>query len=118
MDDVNKVTAKPPGFGTLLAISFGLFNVGFIIEQAVRWTDSLLGFLSGIKFVYASALVWAVFVLPWSLMIAALYRWQKWQRSRASWILAPAVVMLLYSLGITSARISSGLESLREVYSN
>lgn len=110
MNEENTVSARPLGFAALLAVSFGLFNVGFIIEQTLRWSDPLQGFLSGLKIAYISAVGWAIFVLPWSLMIAVMYRWQKWQRYRTYWILAPSFVMaclLVASLVIESPRATS-----------
>jgi hypothetical protein len=35
-------------FGLLLLISFALFNLGYIVDQAVRWSDHAQGFLNGV----------------------------------------------------------------------
>lgn len=99
MDDVNKVIAKPLGFAALLAISFGLANVGSIIEQMIRTTNLLHGFVIGLFQVFIYGFVWVLYVLPWSLLIEGLYRWRKWQRFRTYWMLAPAFIITAIPVG-------------------
>jgi hypothetical protein len=99
MDDINKETAKPLGFGALLAIPFGLANLGSIIEQTVRWTNPLHGFVIGLFHVFIYGFVWVLFALPLSLLIESLYRWRKWQRFRTHWVLAPAFIITAIPLG-------------------
>ncbi|MCX6995696.1 MAG: hypothetical protein NTV49_01080 [Kiritimatiellaeota bacterium] len=95
--------AKPERlhFGLLLLISFALFNIGPIIDQTIRWTDHLHGFINGVFHILMFGIAWYIYILPWSLVIFALYRWRKWKRFRTHWVLAPvllAVATTLWSL--------------------
>ena len=40
-------------FGLLLLISFILFNIGPIIDQTIRWTNHLHGFINGVFHIMA-----------------------------------------------------------------
>ena len=82
-------------FVKLLLISFGLCAGSFVIEQTLRWSDPLDGFLSGLIMVFVVGINWCVLILPWSLAIWGIYHWRNWQRFRTHWVLAPAVVQAL-----------------------
>lgn len=88
-----------PHFGLLLLISFTLFNIGYLVDQTVRWSDHGQGFLNGVCHILFLGLEWCFTLLPWSLVVFALYRWRKWQRFRTQWVLAPAVLVLFATLG-------------------
>jgi len=87
-------------FGHILLISFVVYSLGYIIDQTVRWTDHLRGFMNGVlQSTVPFGFQWCILVLPWSVMIFALYRWRKWRRFRTHLVLAPAVVWLIVSIG-------------------
>jgi hypothetical protein len=86
-------------FGLLLLFSFVLFNLGYIVDQTIRWTDHYNGFANGMLHVMMFGPVWCIYILPWSLIIFALYRWRKWRQLRSLLILAPAVLALLAVIG-------------------
>lgn len=86
-------------FALLLLVSFTLVNLGYIIDQTIRWSDHVIGFYNGVVHVIFIGIAWCFWFLPWSLIIFALYRWRKWTRFRALWVLAPAVLVLLSILG-------------------
>lgn len=86
-------------FGLLLLISFALFNLGYIVDQAVRWSDHVQGFFNGVVHILFFGIAWCFSLLPWSLIVFALYRWCGWKRHRAQWVLAPAVLVLLAMIG-------------------
>ena len=82
---------KPLHFVLALIVSFLLFNLGFIVDQTFRWSNPVEGFINGVLHMAFMGLAWCFFLLPWSLIIFALYRWRKWQRHRTAWLLAPAI---------------------------
>lgn len=86
-------------FGMLLIISFALFNLGHIVAQTLRWTDHFQGFLNGVFHIMVFGIVWCFSLLPWSLIVFGLYRWRSWKRFRTQWVLAPAVLVLLATIG-------------------
>ena len=90
---------KSPHFGLLLLISFALFNLGYIVDQTIRWSDHVQGFLNGVIHILFFGGAWCFYLLPWSLIIFGLYRWRRWKRFRTQWILAPAVLMFLATIG-------------------
>jgi hypothetical protein len=86
-------------FGLLLLISFALFNLGYIVDQTVRWSDHAQGFLNGVIHILFFGIAWCFYLLPWSLIVFGLYRWRGWKRFRTQWVLAPAVLVLLATIG-------------------
>jgi len=86
-------------FGLLLLISFVLFNFGYIVDQTVRWSDHAHGFLNGVFHIFFFGIAWCFYLLPWSAVMFALYRWRKWQRFRTQWVLAPAALVLIATIG-------------------
>lgn len=90
---------KRLNFGLLLLISFALFNLGYIVDQTVRWSDHVHGFMNGVVHILFFGIAWCFYLLPWSLVVFALYRWRKWERFRTQWILAPALLVLLATIG-------------------
>ena len=73
----------------LLLISFAVFNLGYIIDQTIRWTNHLEGFLNGVFHIVFMGLAWCIWCLPMTLVILAVYRWRRWRRFRTHWVLAP-----------------------------
>jgi hypothetical protein len=90
---------KPIHFGLLLLISFVIFNLGYVVDQTVRWSDHLQGLMNGVFHVMFFGIAWGIYLLPWSLIVFALYRWRKWKRFRTHWVLAPAALALIASAG-------------------
>lgn len=82
-------------FGMLMLISFLLFNLGYVVVQTIRWSNHLHGFMNGVYHFVYNGMTWVIFLLPWSLLVFALYRWRKWKRFRSQWVLAPAVAGML-----------------------
>lgn len=92
-------TLKQLRGGLLLLLSFAVFNLGYIVDQTIRWSHPLHGLINGVFHILAHGMIWCLFFLPWSLGVIALYRWRKWKRFRTHWVLAPAVLVLLTSIG-------------------
>ena len=86
------------GFVKLLLISFALWTGSFIIEQTIRWSDALQGFVCGLFHIFFLGFSWAVLILPWSLVIGGLYKAFEWQRFRSHWILTPSMAALAFTL--------------------
>jgi hypothetical protein len=86
-------------FGLLLLISFALFNLGYIVDQTVRWSDHAQGFFNGVVHILFFGIAWCFYLLRWSLVVFALYRWRGWKHHRTQWVLAPAVLVLLVMIG-------------------
>lgn len=98
MSSSNKNHGKQLHFFIVMLISFALFSLGYIIDQTIRWSEPLSGFINGMFHVFVFGIVWCVYLLPWNLIIFGLYRWRKWARFRTPLILAPACLALLLSL--------------------
>jgi hypothetical protein len=92
-------TTKRLHFGLLLLISFALFNLGYIVDQTIRWSNHSHGFMNGVFHIIFFGIAWCFYLLPWSIVILALYRRRKWKRFRTQWVLAPAVLVLLATIG-------------------
>jgi len=90
---------KPLNFGIVLLISFILFNLGFLVDFAAGWSNFFLGLTSGLFYLIFFSFAWGLVILPWSVVILALHDRFKWQRFRTQWALAPAVLMLIYTIG-------------------
>jgi hypothetical protein len=90
---------KPLHFTAALACSFALVTGSFVIEQTIRWTNHLKGFVSGLYHVVFIGIVWAVYFLPWSLLVFGLFRWRKWKRFRTAWLIGPA--FLWFAVGVS-----------------
>ena len=86
-------------FGLVLLISFAVFNLGYVVDQTVRWSNHLDGLMNGVFHVMLFGLAWCIYLLPWSLIVFGLYRWRKWKRFRMHWVLAPAFLALVVSIG-------------------
>lgn len=99
MNDEPTHEMKRPHFGLLLLISFVLFNLGYIVDQTIRWSNHAQGFLNGVIHSLFFGIAWCFYLLPWSLVVFALYRWRGWKRFRTQWVLAPAVLVLLATIG-------------------
>jgi hypothetical protein len=91
-----RVTPPPLRLASLLiplAGSFALFTGSFVIDQAVRWTDTLDGIRNGLVQTIVTGLFWMVFGLLPGLLIYSLFQWRGWQRFRTIAILSPAIVI-------------------------
>ena len=86
-------------FGLLLLISFALFNLGYVVDQTFRWSTHAQGFINGVFHILFFGIAWCLYLLPWSLIVFGLYRWRGWKRFRSQWVLAPAVLVLLATIG-------------------
>lgn len=86
--------AKRLSFGLLLLISFVLFNGAYVIDQMFRWSDPLQGLTNGLIHIFFNGITWLLIILPWSLVIRALYRRRKWRRFRSQWVLAPSLLVM------------------------
>ena len=96
----NSHPAKPLQIGWVLLISFVVFCVGYPVAEAFRWSDRLAGFQNGAFHAAAIlAFVWFIFVAPWSFIVLRLYRGRRAVRHRTGWILAPAILMFIMSVG-------------------
>jgi hypothetical protein len=91
MDKETRPKTRPLHMALVLVISFILFNLGFVIDQTIRWTDHFSGFINGIFHSLLFGIPWCFTLLPWSLIIYGLYRRFGWSRFRTYWILAPAL---------------------------
>jgi hypothetical protein len=76
-----------------LAGSFALFTGSFVIDQAIRWTDTLDGIINGLVQTIVTGLFWMVFGLLPGLLIYSLFQWRGWQRFRTIAILSPAIAI-------------------------
>lgn len=99
MSDSDLPPPKRTHFGFLLLISFVTFNLGYIVDQTVRWSDHFRGLMNGVFHMMIFGIAWCCYLLPWSLVVYALYQWRKWRRFRAHWVLGPAILMLIVSIG-------------------
>mgnify|MGYP000032353437 CR=1 FL=1 len=94
---------KPLHFGWVLLLSFGIFHLGPLVDQTVRWSDHLRGFMNGVFHIIFYTFGWGIYLLPWSLIVYGLYRWRKWKRFRTAWTIAPAfLVWVLVIIGFVS----------------
>jgi hypothetical protein len=95
---------RPASLPLSLAGSFALFTGSFVIDQAIRWTDTLEGIVSGLFHTLFTGLLWILFGLLPGLLIYGLYQWRGWQRFRTLAILSPAIaiVVLMIANLITS----------------
>ncbi|GEP41545.1 hypothetical protein [Brevifollis gellanilyticus] len=87
------------GLGKLLLISFALCSGSIIVDQTIRWSNPLEGFLAGSIFATIVTLSYgSILILPWSFVIWGLYEVFEWKRFRSQWILAPAIAVVLLIL--------------------
>lgn len=98
MNDQSQNDWKPIDFGRALLMSFGIFNLGFVIDQTVRWSNHFFGLLNGIVHIFFFGINWFIYLLPWSLIVIVLYQSRKSKRFRMHWILAPSVLTLIVSI--------------------
>src|SRR5688572_6971662 len=84
-------------FLKLLLISFGLWTGSFVIEQIIRWSNPLEGFVCGLFHIFFMGISWAALILPWGLVVGGLYKAFEWQRFRSHWILIPSMSALAFT---------------------
>ncbi len=102
-------TRQPPLL-LLLAVSFALFTASFIVDQALRWTNPVDGFLNGLFHVMFTGPAWLFMGLIPGLLIQGLYRWRGWKRFRTMAIISPGLVYFVIGLSglITSPPTAAG----------
>lgn len=81
---------RKPNVLLLLGISFGIFLLSYVLDQAIRWSDPWEGAFNGLLQSMFTGFAWILYVLPLSLGINGLYRWRRWERGRTWAVLAPA----------------------------
>ena len=81
-------------FVILLVISFVLFNLSFVVDQAARWSNHLQGAANGVTHIMVYGVMWFLFALPWALVVFGIYRWRRWNRFRTPVVLLPAFLAL------------------------
>ena len=84
-------------FGFLLFISLVLFNLSFILDQTIRWSNHSDGFMNGIKHTPLISFFWC-FTTPWLFITLILYRHFKWRRYRTLWNITPSLLIIGYVL--------------------
>ncbi len=94
----------------LLAMSFAIFIVAFVIDQTFRWSNHFDGFKSGGLQGAILGVAWClIYVLPWSLIVIGVHRWRKWTRSRNGYVLAPSwLVFTLFIAGLLFSPPTAG----------
>jgi len=106
---------KPPmEFGWVLKLSLLVFNLGFLLDHSLRWSNLLKGLLNGLVHCILFSFQWSISVLPWSLLIFVLFRWRGWCRWRTALILAPAVLLFASRIANRVTRPPNGTNSLRK----
>ena len=95
---IGETKPKQLHFALLLVISFVLFNGAYVVDQIFRWSNHLEGLMGGIIHVMFFMVPWAMILLPWSLLVLALYKWRGWQRWRTHVVLAPSYLVMLLSI--------------------
>jgi len=99
---VKDMTVKYQGwyFILLLIISFSFFALPYLIHQTFSWTDHWLGFNNGIFHVLLFGMIWCFLFLPYSLVVYGFYRWKKWRRFLALWIVGPMLLFFLNNISL------------------
>jgi hypothetical protein len=88
---------KPPHFFLLLVASWTIFVSSVIIWDILLWTDHFTGFVAGMGASLFYSIGWGIYILPLNLVVGFLYRWKKWRRFRAAFVLAPSVIIACWS---------------------
>ena len=101
---------RQPSLVFLLAVSFALFTGSFMVDQALRRTNPVDGFLNGLFHLMFTGPAWLVMGLIPGLLIQGLYRWRGWKRFRSVAIISPAIVYFVMGLSslITSPPTAAG----------
>lgn len=81
-----------------LLLSLPLFSVGYMIEQTIRWTNHLEGFMSGLIHLALFSIGAAIYLIPWALIVHFSFRKRANQRRRTLWMLGPSILMSLLSI--------------------
>ena len=85
-------------FAILLLLSAALFVAAYAVNEAFRWTDHLQGFANALRHGPFIIMPWLVVVIPWSLLVAGLYKWRKWVKFRTHVVIAPSYMMLALAI--------------------
>jgi len=79
----------------LLPLSYALFAAGYLVDQAMRWSDPLAGLRNGLFQLPLFTCPWVFFALPIPLVIDGFYRMAKARRFRRAALLTPAALVLI-----------------------
>jgi hypothetical protein len=91
---------KPMHFVLAFLLSLPLANAGYVVDQAVRWTDHLQGLMNGLFHMLFLSMAMPIYMLPWCLAVYFSYRKRKSKRYRTLWIMGPSTLMSLFTLGM------------------
>lgn len=89
---------KPMNFALAALISLPLASVGFVVDQAVRWTDHMKGFLNGLFHMVFLSMAWPIYLIPWCLIVYFCYRKRDSKNNRTLWIMGPSIAISLFTL--------------------
>ena len=98
MNTADQVVPKCMNFGVALAISFVLFNLGFVISETIRWTDHIQGLQNGAFHILFLGFAWCMYGIPWYVLGCLIFRKRNWLRHRVSWVIAPSFLMFVFFL--------------------
>lgn len=90
--------AKPMRLVYALLLSLPLFGVGYVIEQAIRWSNHLEGLISGLVHLVYLCLAAPIYLIPWALIVHFSFRKRAKQKRRTLWMLGPSILMCLLSI--------------------
>ncbi|QTN32646.1 hypothetical protein HZ994_09975 [Akkermansiaceae bacterium] len=91
--------AKPMHFAAALMLSFVIFNAGFVISQALSWSNHLAGFANGLIHSLFFVFGWAMLFIPWGTAVFLGFRKRQDKSRRTRWMLAPAWIVFIIFLG-------------------
>jgi hypothetical protein len=74
-------------------LSLCIFSLSLVVDQTFRWTNHLHGAVNGLFETIYLGIAWCFYLVPWCLVVFLLYRWKKWRRFRAHWLIAPSVLI-------------------------
>jgi hypothetical protein len=104
MDKLEEATEpeekKPMHFVLAFLLTLPLAGAGYVVDQAVRWTDHLQGLVNGLFHMLFLSMAWPIYMLPWCLAVYFSYRKRKSKKNRTLWIMGPAMLMSLFTLGM------------------
>ena len=90
--------AKPMRLVYALLLSLPLFGVGYMIEQAIRWTNHFDGLMVGLVHLAFFCLAAPIYLIPWALIVHFSFRKRTNQKRRTLWMLGPSILMCLLSI--------------------
>ena len=100
-------------FIVLMCISLVLFILPYFLYQIVSWSNHLQGLDSACVHSVFFTIVWCLFLLPYGLIIYALYRWKKWKRFLFLWIVGPMLLICLNDIFTTIINYPTPLQRFK-----